>query len=194
MPFATGHRICVGNNHALLNAGLMLATVCQTVTVQSEPGHRVGFEPKLTLRPRGGMPMRVAHRSRPGPGTSNSPDAAAAPRATSAHGTAPDQFSVGYRKTVDALQAEGVTLLTMTLPEPPALRHLAEETRVRFSFGLRAYNALLRAVADEVGAQLLDAACAPAVRGPGFWTADGLHPSPQGHALIAAAAGDLLLR
>lgn len=69
MPFATGHRICIGNNHALLNAGLMLATLCQTVTVQPDPDHRVGFEPKLTLRPRNGMPMRVTRRPQPGSGS-----------------------------------------------------------------------------------------------------------------------------
>lgn len=109
------------------------------------------------------------------------------------HGTPPDRFRAGYRTAVGTLVAEGVTLITMTLPEPPALRRLPEDLRVRVEDGLRAYNDLLREVADEIGAELLDAASAPAVRVPSFWTADGLHPSPEGHALIAKAATDLLL-
>lgn len=63
MPFATGHRICIGNNHALINGLLMIVALSQRVTFEREPTHAVATEPKLTLRPRGGMPMTVRERT-----------------------------------------------------------------------------------------------------------------------------------
>lgn len=63
MPFASGHRICIGNNYALLNGQITLATLSQLVTFEEIPGRRVTTDPKLTLRPRGGIPMRVNRRN-----------------------------------------------------------------------------------------------------------------------------------
>ncbi|GAA2608064.1 cytochrome P450 [Actinomadura fulvescens] len=59
MPFASGHRICIGNNHALLNGQIALATLSQRVRFSAIPGQEVALEPKLTLRPRGGLKLKV---------------------------------------------------------------------------------------------------------------------------------------
>jgi cytochrome P450 len=64
MPFASGHRICIGNNHALMNGHIVLATLSQLVTFEAIPGQQVAPDPKLTLRPRGGIRMRVNRRDR----------------------------------------------------------------------------------------------------------------------------------
>jgi cytochrome P450 len=60
MPFGTGPRTCIGNNHALLNGHLILATLAQRVRFTAlEPLH-VGTDPQMTLRPRGAIRMQVS--------------------------------------------------------------------------------------------------------------------------------------
>jgi cytochrome P450 len=64
MPFASGHRMCIGNNHALLNGHAVVAALSQRVVFEEIPGMPpAATEQKLTLRPRGGMPMRIRHRA-----------------------------------------------------------------------------------------------------------------------------------
>jgi cytochrome P450 len=63
MPFASGHRICIGNNHALLNGHIAVASLSQRVVFEEIPGTPVSMEQKLTLRPRNGIPMRIRHRA-----------------------------------------------------------------------------------------------------------------------------------
>jgi cytochrome P450 len=60
MPFGTGPRTCIGNNHALLNGHLIVATLAQRVHFTAlEPLH-VGTDPQMTLRPRGVIRMQVS--------------------------------------------------------------------------------------------------------------------------------------
>jgi cytochrome P450 len=59
-PFGGGPRMCIGNNFALLEAQLLLATIAQRYELLLVPGHQVGLLPQVTLRPRGGMPMFVS--------------------------------------------------------------------------------------------------------------------------------------
>ncbi|MBS2024155.1 MAG: cytochrome P450 [Deltaproteobacteria bacterium] len=58
-PFGGGPRLCIGNNFALLEASLILATMLQKVRLELVPGHDTSPEPSITLRPRHGMKMWV---------------------------------------------------------------------------------------------------------------------------------------
>ena len=63
-PFGGGPRQCIGNNFALMEAQIILATLAQHFTPRLAPGHRVEPQPLLTLRPRYGMRMHLRPRSR----------------------------------------------------------------------------------------------------------------------------------
>ncbi len=59
IPFGAGPRFCVGNNLGVMEAVFVLACVARRLRLTVVPGHRVVPEPMLTLRIRGGLPMRV---------------------------------------------------------------------------------------------------------------------------------------
>jgi cytochrome P450 len=64
LPFGAGPRICIGNHFALLEGQLAMAALAQRVRLDLLPGvPPVEMEPLITLRPRGGMPMRVTRRA-----------------------------------------------------------------------------------------------------------------------------------
>lgn len=71
LPFGAGPRQCIGNQFALIEAHISLATLAQRYRLALVPGHRVEAWPLITLRPRGGMPMsierRMAGRPEPAP-------------------------------------------------------------------------------------------------------------------------------
>lgn len=56
-PFGAGPRMCVGEPFAWMEAVLVLATMARRWRLRLQPGHRVGVEPSITLRPRNGMAM-----------------------------------------------------------------------------------------------------------------------------------------
>jgi cytochrome P450 len=58
-PFGGGPRQCIGNGFALMEAQLVLATIAQRFELHLVPGHATVAEPRVTLRPRGGIPMRL---------------------------------------------------------------------------------------------------------------------------------------
>ncbi|QTR04523.1 cytochrome P450, partial [Saccharothrix algeriensis] len=64
LPFGAGHRVCIGNNHALLSGQVALATMAQRVRFEAVPGHVPVPEPMVTLRPKDGLPMVVRRRTR----------------------------------------------------------------------------------------------------------------------------------
>ncbi|HVB37305.1 MAG TPA: cytochrome P450, partial [Vicinamibacterales bacterium] len=61
-PFGGGSRLCIGEPFAWLEGVLVIATVAQQWTLRLVPGHRVVPQPRITLRPQGGMPMTPTRR------------------------------------------------------------------------------------------------------------------------------------
>jgi cytochrome P450 len=64
LPFGAGPRQCIGNQFALIEAQLILATLAQTYRLHVTPGHKVEPWALITLRPRFGMPMTIERRHR----------------------------------------------------------------------------------------------------------------------------------
>ncbi|MBI3118994.1 MAG: cytochrome P450, partial [Candidatus Hydrogenedentes bacterium] len=64
IPFGAGRRLCIGEPFAWMEGVLVLATLGQRWQARLDPAHSVGLDPRITLRPRNGMPMSL-HR-RPG--------------------------------------------------------------------------------------------------------------------------------
>ena len=61
-PFGGGPRRCIGNQFAMMEAQLILATTAQAFRLRSVPGSVVEPHPILTLRPRHGVPMMAQPR------------------------------------------------------------------------------------------------------------------------------------
>lgn len=59
-PFSLGQRKCIGDRFAHTEAVVVLATLLQRARFAVVPNHTVVPEPTLTLRPQGGLPMRVS--------------------------------------------------------------------------------------------------------------------------------------
>jgi cytochrome P450 len=62
LPFGVGPRICIGATFAMQEASIVLATIMRHFTLELAPGHAVWPVQKVTLRPRGGLPMIVRKR------------------------------------------------------------------------------------------------------------------------------------
>jgi cytochrome P450 len=63
-PFGGGPRVCIGETFAWTEALLVLATLARRWTMRPLAGYEAELEPRVTLRPRGGMPMTLARRGR----------------------------------------------------------------------------------------------------------------------------------
>jgi cytochrome P450 len=63
VPFGAGARICIGNNFAMMEGQLILATLAQRVDLSLAVAGEIAPEPLVTLRPAGGVPMRVTRLS-----------------------------------------------------------------------------------------------------------------------------------
>ena len=61
-PFAAGPRACLGAPLAMMEAQLVVAQVIQTYDVALVAGQQIVPQPRLTLRPRHGVPMVVCGR------------------------------------------------------------------------------------------------------------------------------------
>ena len=59
VPFSGGPRLCIGNEFALMEPTLVLTMVVQRYRLVLGPGRAVEPEVRLTLRPRGGLPMTL---------------------------------------------------------------------------------------------------------------------------------------
>ena len=61
LPFGAGPRACAGAMFAMTEAQMILAVICRRIFFDLEPDHQLVLQPRLLLRPQGGMPMSV-HR------------------------------------------------------------------------------------------------------------------------------------
>lgn len=62
-PFGGGPRICIGNQFALMEAKLVIATVAQHWMLEYAGAGDPGLQPLVNLRPKHGMPMRLVPRT-----------------------------------------------------------------------------------------------------------------------------------
>jgi len=63
LPFGAGPRQCIGNQFALIETHLTVATLAQRYQLRLAPGTIVEPWPLITLRPRFGMPMIIESRA-----------------------------------------------------------------------------------------------------------------------------------
>src|SRR5690242_411598 len=59
MPFGTGERICIANHFALMEAQLLLSMIVQPCDLQLLETDEVEIEMAVTLRPKGGIQVRI---------------------------------------------------------------------------------------------------------------------------------------
>lgn len=62
-PFASGQRVCIGNNFSLLETHILLAMLGQKFTPRLLPGHEPKWEMRGTLNIANGMPMFIEKRA-----------------------------------------------------------------------------------------------------------------------------------
>jgi cytochrome P450 len=90
LPFGAGPRICIGAAFALQEATLVLSAIMRDFRIALVPGTTVWPLQRLTLRPRGGLPMLLTRRgasraaSRPGVGHDGAPGAGRGPTSADA--------------------------------------------------------------------------------------------------------------
>src|SRR5260221_8184491 len=65
LPFGGGSRVCIGNHFALMEGQIALAHLAQHLRFDLLPGStEIEPEPLITLRPKGGVQVRVSRRER----------------------------------------------------------------------------------------------------------------------------------
>jgi cytochrome P450 len=64
LPFSGGPRTCIGNHFALMEGPIVLATLLRAASFALIDDAKVEPDAAATLRPSGGIPMRVRLRNR----------------------------------------------------------------------------------------------------------------------------------
>ena len=59
MTFGGGPRMCIGMGFALTELQMVLSRIVQRYRLELASTHPVVLEPVVTLRPKGGLPMRL---------------------------------------------------------------------------------------------------------------------------------------
>ena len=62
LPFGAGPRVCIGSTFAQQEATLAVAAIMQNFELDLAPGHKVWPVHRITLRPKGGLPMILRRR------------------------------------------------------------------------------------------------------------------------------------
>lgn len=103
--------------------------------------------------------------------------------------TTDENFEANYRTLLEPLRARGVQVLLIL----PFLLDVSEAVSAMRE-DLAGKQAVVRRMAEEYGAQLLDAdalflsAVQAEKQPPAYYAADGIHPTEAGHRLLADAA------
>ena len=63
LPFGLGPRLCIGREFALLESTLLLARLTRRWRLAPVAGHRPVPRPRVTVRPRDGVPLAVSRRA-----------------------------------------------------------------------------------------------------------------------------------
>ena len=61
-PFGAGPRVCIGESFAWAEMTMLIAELAHRWSARLVPGHPVALQPRITLRPKYGMRMRLARR------------------------------------------------------------------------------------------------------------------------------------
>ena len=104
----------------------------------------------------------------------------------------PERTGQSFARTVSALRASGVVVLTMRLPDPGRMFGLPQALARPLSRRMRGVNSELDRVAAHFGTLHWDAAGDPATYDRRNWSVDRLHPNERGHRLIACRFWDHL--
>jgi lysophospholipase L1-like esterase len=91
-------------------------------------------------------------------------------------------------------EAPEALVFTATYPDLSRFVELRERTRRRVREGIRDFNAATREMAAEHGVLLLEWADHPETGEPAYRSADGFHPSAEGHRRAAAEVVQVLRR
>jgi lysophospholipase L1-like esterase len=104
----------------------------------------------------------------------------------------------GYAKNFDEILrclregAPEAMLVTATAPEGWQFMDLRPRTEARLIEATRELNEITRAAAERYDVLCLPVAGHPALRDPATFSADGLHPSSEGHRLVARESSKYL--
>lgn len=63
LPFGGGPRVCIGNNFAIMEMQIAVATIAQHYTLELMPNQQIEPEPLVTMRPKYGIHMRLCRRA-----------------------------------------------------------------------------------------------------------------------------------
>jgi lysophospholipase L1-like esterase len=102
------------------------------------------------------------------------------------------RFAHELDRLVGPLARPGVTVVLSTLPDLAANAPLLPPVRGQVRRRVETVNEVVRQVAGRYDTLLLDAWFDPRTRQHGFWSVDRIHPSADGHRLIAASVAELL--
>jgi lysophospholipase L1-like esterase len=106
----------------------------------------------------------------------------------------PEVFEADLRRLMERLAGDRVRLLGTVPDFAPSLPFSTIEIKRSIQRSIRAANAVIAAVAADVGALLVDLHSHPETYDLDNYSADGLHPSARGHEVIGGKVFEVVMR